>query len=143
MHNILWLIFSLLYPMNETQAWSVRIVTRKARWWEFASHVEEAFLIQRFNDRLVMVGMCNKGFGYMIDNRQYSGEATLNGLTQTTFRIDGKGDMDRLFYCIGRKEINGIPLTGAKAIAYIFGLNWKNAIPETLRGHAVCGGLRF
>lgn len=138
MHNILWLIFSLLYPMNETQAWSVRIVTRKARWWEFASHVEEAFLIQRFNDRLVMVGMCNKGFGYMIDNRQYAGEATLNDLEQQTFRIDSKGSIDRLMYAIGRKDIDTQKLDGAKAIAYVFGLpDWKEATPQTLIAHAV------
>lgn len=115
---------------KSAEPWDVRLIG-ETRWWRFNKY-REATLIMRWQGELVMVGMSDKGFGFVKDLRQFSGELTANkNLHHATFRLDGKGDMQRFLKVLGRKSLGGYKLDSFKAIAYIFGFTgWEYADEE-------------
>jgi len=125
---------------HRTKPWDIRIVSKEvttgAWWWKEVRTHTEAYLIMRIESVLCMIGMAEGKFGMMVENSQFAGEITANHLQQQTFRINAKGDIKRFWHAVGRSHIDGQPLDGFKAIAYIFGLeDWKEADMFTLLHH--------
>jgi hypothetical protein len=92
-------------------------------------------LTDRDTPTLYWAGMTDKGFAIMLDGPQLAGEITSKGWdVLDTFRIDGFASLDKIKRVIGRTRLEGVNLTDARAIAYIFSLrNWEEATIETLK----------
>jgi len=129
--------------------WDIKLITRErlievpvsfetgALWWKKTHHtiqkelrkVTEAYIMVRHDKDLYAVGMCDKGFGYHIDNRQLAGDRTAgNILNVEVINPYKKGDWDRFKDVVGRKDWDGVELDSFKAVAYILGnKDWKEA----------------
>jgi hypothetical protein len=114
-----------------------------ALWWKKRyntiqkeyKRVTEAFILVRHDKDLYAVGMCDKGFGYHIDNRQLSGDLTAGNIVSVeVINPYKKGDWQRFKDVVGRKEWDRVKLDGFKAVAYILGIdNWEEATIDTFR----------
>ncbi len=83
-----------------------------------------------------MMGTCEKGFGFVLDNNQWKGDKVAKKIEDVTFRIDAKGNRNHLFHVMGRKTLNGVKLNSFKALAYIFELTgWQYADADQLLKH--------
>jgi len=69
-----------------------------------------------------LLGMCDKGFGFVMDSSQFGGEKTFQGIRTERLRTEHKIIQHNLWYAIGRKEIDGVRLDSFKAIAYVLGV---------------------
>ena len=85
-----------------------------------------------------LLGMCDKGFGFLLDSSQFGGEKTLRGLETERVKTSKEINQHALWYAIGRSQINGVKLDSFKAIAYVLGCDfWVDADAEKLMGISV------
>jgi hypothetical protein len=124
---------------NSPKPWDVRIIQRPVRsFFGLYTRIERIpCLLVKHGDSLCHALMTSEGFAIGMDNRQLPGEMSSKGWKiETTFRINGFAMEERLTGLLGNKRVQGHEITGAQAIAYIFGLpGWKTATPDTLYHH--------
>jgi len=80
-----------------------------------------------------LFGMCDKGFGFVLDHSQFKGDITYQHIKSETIKIHKEINSHRFWKAVGRTKIEGVTLDSWKALAYILELDgWRTATYKTL-----------
>lgn len=80
-----------------------------------------------------LFGMCDKGFGFVLDNAQFNGDTTYQHIKSERIKINKEINSHRFWKAVGKSKVEGVKLDCWKAIAYILELDgWRTATYKTL-----------
>lgn len=81
----------------------------------------------------VLIGMADKGFGFVVDSQQFNGDATYQHIKSDRIKNSREIVRHNFWHALGRSKVDGVKLDSFKAVAYILGYSeWRTATYKTL-----------
>jgi len=80
-----------------------------------------------------MVGMSDKGFGFILDSAQFNGDSIWRHIKSERVKVEREINSHAFWHAVGRTHVDGVKLDSFKAISYILGIDgWRTATYKTL-----------